>query len=146
MAVSLREITKDNFDACTELSVRKDQQFVTSNSFSIAESKIFPFWIIKAIYYEEDIVGFIMYTKNYEEGELHLRRFMVDEKYQGKGYGKETLELLKEIALKDENIKIMKLSTNPKNKNGIRIYEKFGFVNTKTIEEDEEVFVLKLRK
>ena len=87
-----------------------------------------------------------MYTKNYEEGELHLRRFMVDEKYQGKGYGKETLELLKEIALKDENIKIMKLSTNPKNKNGIRIYEKFGFVNTKTIEEDEEVFVLKLRK
>jgi diamine N-acetyltransferase len=146
MAVSLNDINQDNFRACTKLSVREDQPFVASNSFSIAESKLFPFWIIKAIYSDEDMVGFMMYTKNYEEGELYLCRFMIDSKFQGKGFGKEALKLLKDIANKDECIKTMKLSTSPENTNGIRIYEKFGFVDTKTMDDDEEVFILKIRK
>jgi diamine N-acetyltransferase len=128
------------------LSVRKDQPFVASNAFSVAESKIFPNWITNAIYYDEEIVGFMMYTKNYEENELYLCRFMIDQKHQGKGYGKGALDKLKEIAMSDENIKTIKLSTNPTNENGIRIYEKFGFIDMKYMDHDEEVFVLDLKK
>ena len=146
MSISLREITQDNFFACMRLSVRKDQPFVASNSFSVAESKIFPNWITNAIYYDEEIVGFMMYTKNYEENELYLCRFMIDQKHQGKGYGKAALDKLKEIAMSDENINKIKLSTNPKNENGIRIYEKFGFIDMKYMDEGEEVFVLDLKK
>ncbi len=146
MSISIRDITQDNFFACTKLSVRKDQPFVASNSFSIAESKIFPFWIIKAIYFEENMVGLVMYEKNYEKGELYLCRFMIDAKYQGKGYGKATLDLLKEIALKDKNLKKITLSTNPENENGIRIYKKFGFIDTNAMEDNEEVFVLELKR
>ena len=146
MSISLREITQDNFYACMRLSVRKDQPFVASNSFSVAESKIFPNWITNAIYYDEEIVGFMMYTKNYEENELYLCRFMIDQKHQGKGYGKGALDKLKEIAMGDENIHTIKLSTDPTNENGIRIYEKFGFVDMKYMDDDEEVFVLDLKK
>ena len=146
MGISLREITQDNFLACMKLSVRKDQPFVASNSFSVAESKIFPNWITKAIYSDEEIVGFLMYEKNYEENELYLCRFMIDQKHQGKGYGKAALDILKEIAMDDEKIHMIKLSTNPKNENGIRIYEKFGFMDTKQMDDDEEVFVLDLKK
>ncbi len=146
MSISLREITQDNFYACMRLSVRKDQPFVASNSFSVAESKIFPHWITNAIYYREEIVGFMMYEKNYEENELYLCRFMIDQKHQGKGYGKAALDKLKEIAMDDENINKIKLSTDPKNKNGIRIYEKFGFIDMKYMDDDEEVFVLNLNK
>jgi diamine N-acetyltransferase len=146
MSISLREITQDNFIACMRLSVRKDQPFVASNSFSVAESKIFPNWITNAIYYDEEMVGFMMYTKNYEENELYLCRFMIDQKHQGKGYGKAALDKLKEIAMSDENINKIKLSTNPKNENGIRIYEKFGFIDMKYMDEGEEVFVLDLKK
>jgi diamine N-acetyltransferase len=128
------------------LSVRKDQPFVASNAFSVAESKIFPNWITKAIYSDEELVGFMMYAMNYEENELYLCRFMVDQKYQGKGYGKAALDQLKAIALGDEKIKQITLSTNPENKNGIRIYEKFGFVDMKYMDHDEEVFVLDLKK
>jgi diamine N-acetyltransferase len=146
MSISLREITQDNFLACMRLSVRKDQPFVASNSFSVAESKIFPNWITKAIYSDEEMVGFMMYTMNYEENEIYLCRFMIDQNQQGKGYGKAALDLLKEIAVSDENINTIKLSTHPKNENGIRIYEKFGFIDMKYMDDGEEVFVLDLKK
>lgn len=146
MSISLREITQDNFFACIGLSVRADQPFVASNAFSIAESKIFPHWITNAIYHDEEMVGFMMYTKDYEENELYLCRFMIDQKHQGKGYGRAALDTLKEIAMRDENIHKITLSTSPKNHNGIRIYEKFGFIDMKYMEDGEEVFVLDLKK
>lgn len=146
MSISLREITQDNFSACMRLSVRKDQPYVASNSYSVAESKIFPNWITNAIYYDEEMVGFMMYTKDYEENELYLCRFMIDQKYQGKGYGRAAMDKLKEIAMIDENIYKIALSTSPENENGIRFYEKFGFIDMKYMEEDEEVFVLDLKK
>ena len=71
---------------------------------------------------------------------------MIDQKYQGKGYGKAALDKLKEIAMSDENIKKITLSTSPKNESGIRMYEKFGFIDMKYMEEDEEVFELDLKK
>ncbi|MBI4927304.1 MAG: GNAT family N-acetyltransferase [Anaerolineae bacterium] len=146
MSISLRDITQDNFNTCMRLSVRKDQPFVASNAYSVAESKLFPQWITKAIYSDEEMVGFMMYEMNYEENELYLCRFMIDQNHQGKGYGKAALDLLKEIAMEDEKINQIKLSTAPDNQNGIRIYEKFGFVDMKYMEDDEEVFVLHLKK
>ncbi len=146
MSISFREITQENFFTCMRLSVRDDQPFVASNAFSVAESKLFPDWITRAVYHEDEMVGFVMYSMNYEKSELYLCRFMIDQKHQGKGYGKATLELLKEIAMNDEKIRKMTLSTNPENANGIRIYEKFGFVDMKYKEDDEEVFSLDLKK
>jgi diamine N-acetyltransferase len=146
MVITFRDITQDNFYECMGLSVRKDQPFVASNAFSVAESKIFPFWITKAIYADEQMVGFLMYENNYEVKELYLCRFMIDARYQGKGYGKGALDLLKEIAMEDQGIEKMKLSTSKDNAYGIKIYEKFGFKDTNEMEDDEEVFVMDLGK
>ena len=87
-----------------------------------------------------------MYTKDFDKNELYLCRFMIDQKYQGKGYGKAALDKLKEIAMSDEKIQKITLSTNPENANGIRIYEKFGFVDMNTMDEGEEVFTLALKR
>ena len=146
MDIELRDIDEDNFRACTKLSVRKDQPFVASNAYSIAESKIFPYWTTKAVYAEDVLVGFMMFATFYEKEELYLCRFMIDQRYQGKGFGKAALDRLKEIAMGDEGIRRIKLSTAPDNANGIRIYEKFGFRDMKYLEDEEEVFVLELEK
>jgi diamine N-acetyltransferase len=146
MKITFRDITQDNFYECMRLSVRQDQPFVAPNTFSVAESKIFPFWITKAIFADEQMVGFVMYTCDYEAKELYLCRFMIDARYQGKGYGKGALDLLKEIAMGDPGIEKMKLSTSKNNANGIRIYEKFGFKDTNQMEDNEEVFVMDLGK
>ncbi len=71
MVITFRDIKQDNFYECMRLSVRKDQPFVASNAFSVAESKIFPFWITKAIYADEQMAGFLMYENNFEEKELY---------------------------------------------------------------------------
>ena len=146
MCISFREITQDNFFACMRLSVREDQPFVASNAYSVSESKLFPHWITNAIYHQDEMVGFLMYTMDYEENELYLCRLMIDKKHQGKGYGKAALDKLKEIAMGDEKIHKITLSTSPKNVYGIRIYEKFGFVDMKYMDEGEEVFTLDLKK
>jgi len=146
MTITFRPVTENNFHECTKLAVREDQPFVASNVYSIAQSKVEPFWITAAIYADETMVGFVMYVVDADEGELYLCRFMVDKDHQHKGYGKAALDLLKDIAVKTPGIKRMKLSTEPHNANGIRIYEKFGFKDTGVLDDDEEVFVLKLEK
>ena len=71
MVITFRDINQDNFYECMRLSVRKDQPFVASNAFSVAESKIFPFWITKAIYADEQMVGFLMYDSLPDTFRLH---------------------------------------------------------------------------
>jgi diamine N-acetyltransferase len=146
MTISLREITKDNFKECIGLKVRDDQRFVAPNVYSIAQAKIDPAWIIKSIYADETMVGFMMYQFSYSEQELYLCRFMIDNRYQHMGYGRASLELLRSIALQDERIMRIGLSTSPANAYGIRVYTRFGFQDTGKLDHGEEVFALELRR
>jgi diamine N-acetyltransferase len=113
MTITLREITRDNFKECVGLRVRDDQPYVAPNVYSIAQAKIDPDWIIKSIYADETMVG-----------------FMIDKRYQHMGYGRASLELLRSIALQDERIMRIGLSTSPANAYGIRVYTRFGFQDT----------------
>jgi len=142
--VTLKDITSENWMECIRLSVRDDQGFVAPNVFSIAQAKVEPQWVIKAIYSDETMVGFAMYEFCYEERLLYLCRFMIDARYQHNGYGRGALELLKEIAISDPDVDKIELSTNPKNEYGIKVYERFGFKDTGVLDEDEEVFRLTL--
>jgi len=142
--VTLKDITSENWMECIRLSVRDDQGFVAPNVFSIAQAKVEPQWVIKAVYSDETMVGFAMYEFCYEERLLYLCRFMIDARYQHNGYGRGALELLKEIAISDPDVDKIELSTNPKNEYGIKVYERFGFKDTGVLDEDEEVFRLTL--
>ena len=145
MAVKFRDITEDNFDECVKLKVRADQPYVAPNVYSIAQAKVDPDWTIKAIYADDAMVGFAMYVLDPEvEHELYLCRFMVGELFQGKGYGTAALGILRAEAEATPGIQRMKLSTRPDNANGIRVYERFGFVDTGVLDDGEEVFVLEL--
>jgi diamine N-acetyltransferase len=88
------------------------------------------------------MVGFAMYTLDVVAGELCLCRFMIDHRCQGRGYGKAALDILRRIAEDSPGILRMRLGTAPSNANGIRFYEEFGFIDTGSMEDDEEVFVL----
>ena len=146
MTVTLREITSDNFRECVHLKVRDDQPFVASNVYSIAQSKVEPEFIPMAIYADDRMVGFMMYACFYEQKKLYLCRFMIDQQYQHRGYGKAALDLLKQVAMDDPGIDFMELSTAPDNAYGIRVYEKFGFKDTGVLDDEEEVFIMDLEK
>ena len=145
MHINLRDITQDNFKECINLSLSEEQiQYISSNVYSIAESKIFPFWIPKVIYQEEQLIGFLMYAKDYEEGKLDICRFMIDIKNQGKGYGIGTLELMNNIAKEDNGINRIVVHVKKENERAKSIYKKFGFIDMNMIEYGQEVFIFKI--
>ncbi|MBL8965908.1 MAG: GNAT family N-acetyltransferase [Spirochaetaceae bacterium] len=145
MNIDFRKIDEDNFDECVGLSVREDQRFVASNLRSLAQAWLNPEALPRAIYVENVMVGFVMYLVDSGGGKLYLWRFMIDQRHQGKGYGTAALGLLERIARALSGVVRMELSTAPDNANGIKVYTKFGFVDTGILDDGEEVFVKELR-
>jgi diamine N-acetyltransferase len=149
MKILLKEINKDNWYACTCLRVAENQKnFVATNAFSLAQSKYEQECIPLAIYDEETMIGFVMFAidkDQIESGKLWICRFMVDEKFQGKGYGKASMDKIIEYAKDKFDYKEVYLSEVPENVRAKRIYESFGFKYTGEVEDSEEVMVLKLR-
>ena len=146
MSITLKEITRENFNECVKLKIRDDQRFVASNVYSIAESKVAPENIPMAVYAGDAMVGFVMYEFDYANRELYIGRLMIDQHYQHMGYGRETLEAVKQIGLQDAGIVKLALSTNPENTYGIKVYERFGFKDTGILDDGEEVFEYDLGK
>ena len=93
MKVTLKDIDRENFRAAVRLEVHEDQKnFVAPNVFSIAQSKVEPAFKVQAVYDGEEMVGFVMYGWDEEEGCYELARLMVDKNRQGKGYGRAATE------------------------------------------------------
>lgn len=93
--VTLREVTADTFDDIINLSVSERQKhFVATNLYSLAQAYVSPEAWVRAIYADETPVGFMMLADEPDEPEYFLWRFMIDERYQGQGYGRQALEQL----------------------------------------------------
>lgn len=123
-----KEITRENFWECIELSVAEEQAgFVASNAVSIAQSKVQLECIPLAVYDDELMVGFIMYCIDEDDGEYWIYRIMIDRQYQSKGYGKETLKKLLEVIKEDKSRNKIFLGVSKENTYAVRLYKSFGF-------------------
>lgn len=140
MSISLKEITKDNFDDCINLKVAEDQKsFVASNVESIALSKIYPHLFPLAIYNDEELVGFTLHGKDPESKNYYIFRIMIDEKFQGKGFGKQaTLKLIELIGRNDDCNEVY-LFLVEGNKVAENLYLNIGFERTGIIKEDVKI-------
>ena len=144
MKVTLKDIDRENFRAAIKLEVNEDQKdFVASNVFSIAQSKVEPTFNVQAVYDGEEMVGFVMYGWEEEEGCHSLARLMVDKNYQGKGYGRAAAEAVIERLRAEPGCRQIVLSVNPANANARALYESLGFVKTGKVAYGEDVMLLK---
>jgi len=151
----IRPVTKDNWRELIKLKVTEDQQpFVASNLYSIAEAQFgedyeghweaHPFGI-----YDGDIpVGFLMYEFNFEHPryQAFILRLMVDEKFQGRGYGRFGMEKILEVFHAEERIKAVGISYHPDNDGARKLYASLGFVETGEILDEEVFALLKLKR
>ena len=93
--VELREITQANFDDVIALAVDRTQSaFVSTVAHSLAQAWLhrecaFPF----AIYADGTPVGFVMLGYYESRGQYTLWKFLIDKNYQGRGYGRQALQL-----------------------------------------------------
>lgn len=124
----LVDIDSKNFWEVIELKVSKEQEeFVASNVFSIAQSKVQPECIPMGIYDDDTPIGFLMYCIDADDKEYWVYRLMIDTKYQSKGYGRKAMELLMDKIKEDSTHNVVFLSFEPENHNAKAMYESFGF-------------------
>ena len=147
-------VTIKNWEELIDLKVREDQKrFVASNLYSIAQAQFGDefegHWDLFAygIYEGNTPVGFLMYGLNfgYSKHQAYIQRLMVDEKFQGKGFGRFAMKWMLKIFRADERINTVGISYEPENDGGRKLYASLGFVETGEIVDDEVVAELKLR-
>jgi diamine N-acetyltransferase len=137
-AVSLREITATTVRAICALAPRLDQaRFVAPNAVSLAEALFSAHAWYRAIYAGDEPVGFVM-LELVPDKVPYLWRFMIDGRYQSKGYGRDALALalahvrsLGETAIETS---VVQGEGTPQ-----PFYERLGFALTGAIEEGELV-------
>lgn len=152
----IRPVSKENWEELIALKVREDQRnFVASNLYSIAEAQfgediegeghwdMFPY----GIYDDGKPVGFLMIAYNFGNARFQgfIQRLMVDDKFQGKGYGRFGMNWILEKFRSDERLKAAGISYEPHNEVARKLYASLGFVETGEIVDDEMLAVLKLR-
>lgn len=145
MDIILREIDINNWEECIDLEVTEEQKkFVATNSYSILQAKFEEEIYTLGIYNKDIMVGFLMYDLDPDTKRMEISRLMIDQKYQGKGYGKKSmLKLLELIKGKYGNIKFY-TSIEPENIIAEKLYESIGFKKTGEIMWDEEVMTIQL--
>ena len=130
--VELRDLTADNWYECTELKVAEAQKgFVRANVFTIAQAQFYPWLKPQAVYVGDELVGLVLYMDQPEDpGEYWFIRLMIDERFQGKGYGRQAAaEVLNRLVAKPD-CKAIFLSHEPANTSAVQLYQSLGFKHT----------------
>jgi diamine N-acetyltransferase len=144
-SVTLRDITRDNFQQCVGLEVRDDQKtFVATNVYSIAQTTVEPTFIAQAVYHGDEMVGFCMYGRDTDEDCYCVGRLMIDQRHQGKGYGRAAMREAIRRMREQPDCREIALSVAPENTGAQKLYESLGFVKTGEVAHGEEVMRLRV--
>lgn len=147
MAVTLRELTHENFDECIQLRVREDQSdMIASNMYSLAQAWVDHEVTPLAIYDNDTMVGFLMFGLDDEDERYWLLRLMVDFNYQGRGYARQAMEQLIERLRLRFSCPALFLSFPARNEDAARLFTSLGFVATGETVDNEQVYSLKLQE
>ncbi|WP_277587048.1 GNAT family N-acetyltransferase [Psychrobacillus antarcticus] len=148
--MKLIEINKDNWLRTVLLTTNEDgkatvvEKFVASNALSIVQSIYETGWTVRGVEVDDKIIGFTMYGLDEDTKNYWICRLMIDYTCQGKGYGKEVVQLILDELKQLDDCETIYLSTEPDNEVAIKLYESVGFRKTGNINEGEEEFILKL--
>jgi len=138
MNLIFKKITKENWGECIELKVSKDQEnFVASNAKSLLEAYFGQGLYPLAIYYDEKMVGFLMYEKDDVANDMGMCRLMIDSRYQNKGYGKVAVLKLLDLIREKYGSTPFYTSFEPENIVAGKLYESIGFSKTGKMLEEE---------
>ena len=135
--VTLRQVSAVTVRTICQLSVADSQKhFVTPNAISIAEAHFRKEAWFRAIYANETPVGFVMLYEVPKHGSYAVWRFMIDARYQGRGYGRKAMELVINRIRNRPNAKALILHVVRGKGSPEGFYRKFGFELTGRIEPE----------
>jgi diamine N-acetyltransferase len=152
MKVQLNCVTRENWEEALALKAKKEQSnFVPQVAVSLAKVYIKPegdniVYLPFAIYDNEIMVGFIMHAYDEKTTNMYwINGFIIDERYQGIGYGRAALtEMVQWIAKRFTICKEIRLTVYRDNENARELYKSFGFLPTGDVYGEEDVWFLSI--
>jgi diamine N-acetyltransferase len=149
--VSLRPLSGSNRQAVEALRVSPSQeQFVSSVADSLLEAAEHPdahalYW---AVYAEDTPIGFVMIADEVDNPDYipqYLWKLLIDERYQGQGFGTATLDLIVEYFRGRPGVEVLNTSAGQGDGSPVTFYERYGFERTGEVRFGEVMLRLKLR-
>jgi diamine N-acetyltransferase len=148
--VSLRPLSESNRQAAEALRVSPSQeQFVSSVTESLREAAEHPaacpmYWVVHA---DDTAVGFVMIADEVDSPEYipqYLWKLLIDERYQGQGFGTATLDLVVEYFRGRPGVEVLNTSAGQGEGSPLTFYERYGFKRTGVVRFEEVMLQLKL--
>ncbi|PPA71726.1 GNAT family N-acetyltransferase [Jeotgalibacillus proteolyticus] len=150
MEVQLKRVTEENKEEVVKLHGKEEQRDCTRTVAESLEkietkseedhSEYIPF----AIYDDETVVGFMLYTYEDETTNNYwIEGMIIDEKYQGKGYGRAGLKkLIDWISENFRNCSEIRAAVSTDNESAYELYKNFGFVPSGEMKGEESILYL----
>ena len=113
--------------------------FVDLPPTSYQESKKFKNAYSRAIFNDDQLIGFIIYeTLNEKKDEFLIWDFMIDKNFQNKGYGEKAMKQLMDYLKENFNCKRIEIAYEKSNTVVRKLYLGLGFIETGHINDDDE--------
>jgi len=147
MTIRLQELNDSNWRECAALQLADEEKaFIASNVYTIAEWKFEADSIIKAIYFNNTLIGMLAYyLHDGQHGYFYwLYHLMIQKEHQGKGYGEAAVKLaikeMQELGATDIRTMTMPGNIRPQN-----LYQKLGFKQIGTLDGGDLFFRLQTK-
>lgn len=141
--ITLAPITSTEHDSVIALVTHSDQQgFMATNACSLEEAAGNPACIPLLIRANGEPVGFAMYALDPEDNNYWIYRFMIDKRFQAKGYGGQALGQLVALIFAETGCPRIMLGVKPANVVARRLYERAGFRDAGFHFDGEDALVL----
>lgn len=150
--ITLVPLNRENLFQVIELSntlTDEQKKCVAPNVISIAQAYVNPQAWPRAIYHDDQLVGFVMLALSdpdipqEDQPSYFLWRFMMKKEEQSKGYGKKVLDLLVQKA-REEGQHYLYTSCNIEGDMPYQFYIRYGFIDTKIFDNGEEILKYQL--
>ena len=137
--LKLTDITEDNWLEVAALSVREHQKNYLAPAIGIlARGYVYRDCNAKVYAIEADgvIVGAALVREFRDEPQGYdLQQFMIDRRYQGRGYGSQALQLILDELKREARYDHVEVCVKKTDTEAIRLYEKHGFTDSGYVDE-----------
>ena len=138
--IRLTDIDENNFFAARRLSVAPEQRgFLDGAEGILARGYLYRnqnarVWAVEA---DGAAVGLMLVKDMDEEPACYdLQQFMIDRRFQGRGYGTEALRLILSALEAERKYGCVEVCVKRRDTAALRLYEKLGFVDSGYVDPD----------
>lgn len=132
--IKLTNVTEDNWMEVAALSVKEHQkQYLAPAIGILARGYVYRNCNARVLVIENDdtIVGVALVREFTDEPLGHdLQQFMIDRKYQGRGYGSSALRSILDLLRREAHFDHVEVCVKKEDAEAIHLYEKLGFVDS----------------